>query len=80
MPTYEYECTKCGHTFEKRQGMTDEPLKRCPECRGKIERVIHGGAALMFKGSGFHVTDSRKPAAPCGRQTACEGGSCPMAQ
>lgn len=59
MPTYEYECQRCGHRFERFQSMTDEPLKRCPECRGKVNRVISGGAGLLFKGSGFYITDYR---------------------
>ena len=59
MPTYEYECTNCGHRFERFQSMKDEPLKRCPECRHKIRRVLHGGAGFLFKGSGFYITDYR---------------------
>lgn len=59
MPTYEYECTKCGHRFDAFQQMSEEPLKRCPECRGKVERLISGGAGVIFKGSGFYTTDYR---------------------
>jgi putative FmdB family regulatory protein len=59
MPTYEYKCNKCGHLFEEFQKMTDEPLKRCPKCRGKIVRLLGTGAGLIFKGSGFYVTDYR---------------------
>lgn len=59
MPTYEYECTRCDHRFEKFQSMRDEPLKRCPECRGKIRRVLGTGAGIIFKGSGFYQTDYR---------------------
>ena len=59
MPTYEYECSKCGHRFELFQQMSDEPRKRCPECRGKVERLISGGAGVIFKGSGFYETDYR---------------------
>lgn len=59
MPTYEYECQKCGHEFEAFQRMTDEPLKRCPQCRGKIVRKIGTGAGLLFKGNGFYITDYR---------------------
>ncbi len=61
MPTYVYRCSKCGHEFEKFQKISDPPRGRCPECRGKAERVITGGAALLFKGSGFYVTDYRSP-------------------
>ena len=59
MPTYEYECEKCGHRFEIFQSMKDEPKKRCPKCRGKIRRLIGTGAGMIFKGSGFYVTDYR---------------------
>jgi len=59
MPTYEYECTSCGHTFERFQSITDEPLKRCPECRCKVRRLIGSGAGIIFKGSGFYETDYR---------------------
>lgn len=58
MPTYTYRCTKCGHEFERFQSMSDEPVKRCPECKSKVERVIHP-VGIVFKGSGFHKTDYR---------------------
>ena len=60
MPTYDYQCTKCGHTFEAFQSMTEEPLKKCPECNGKVKRLIGGGSGLIFKGSGFYITDYKK--------------------
>lgn len=59
MPTYEYECRKCGHKFEEFQSITAEPLKKCPKCNGNIRRLIGAGAGLMFKGSGFYATDYR---------------------
>ena len=59
MPTYEYECEKCGHRFEIFQSMKDEPKKRCPKCKGKLRRLIGTGAGMIFKGSGFYVTDYR---------------------
>lgn len=61
MPTYEYECPKCGKTFEVFQSMKDEPLKTCPDkkCKGKVKRLIGTGAGLIFKGSGFYITDYR---------------------
>ncbi len=59
MPTYDYECTQCGHTFEAFQNMSDEPLKKCPECGKKVRRLIGGGVGIIFKGSGFYVTDNK---------------------
>lgn len=57
MPTYEYECKSCGHDFETFQSMSDAPLKDCPECGGELRRLINGGGGVIFKGSGFYVTD-----------------------
>ena len=59
MPTYEYECQKCGHLFERFQNMSDERVKTCPECRGKVKRLLGAGAGIIFKGSGFYQTDYR---------------------
>ena len=59
MPTYEYECQKCGHRFEDFASMTAKPLSHCPKCRGKLKRLIGPGAAPLFKGSGFYQTDYR---------------------
>ena len=65
MPTYEYVCQKCQHAFEIFQSMKDEPLKRCPECKKPaLKRQVGGGAGLIFKGSGFYITDYKKTAAP----------------
>ena len=60
MPTYEYECRKCGHQFEKYQSILAEPLKTCPKCKGKVARVVSGGGGIIFKGSGFYQTDYKK--------------------
>jgi putative FmdB family regulatory protein len=58
MPTYEYACSKCGHHFEQFQSMRDEPLRKCPKCHKlALKRLIGGGAGLIFKGSGFYITD-----------------------
>lgn len=57
MPTYDYKCTKCQHRFEMLQTMNEPPRKRCPECGCKVERLIGAGAGLIFKGSGFYITD-----------------------
>ncbi len=60
MPTYEYECPKCGHRFEKFQGINDPPVKVCPKCKGrKVKRLIGTGGGIIFKGSGFYSTDYR---------------------
>jgi putative FmdB family regulatory protein len=58
MPTYAYECEKCSHKFEIEQKISDPPRKRCPECRGKVFRVIHPVGHIL-KGSGFYRTDYR---------------------
>lgn len=59
MPLYDYKCTKCGHIFEVAQKISEEPLKYCPLCKGEIKRLI-SAAGIIFKGSGFHVTDYAK--------------------
>ncbi len=60
MPTYDYECTKCGHTFEAFQMMSEDPLKSCPACEKEgLRRLIGGGSGIIFKGSGFYINDSR---------------------
>ncbi|MDR3342633.1 MAG: zinc ribbon domain-containing protein [Treponema sp.] len=90
MPTYEYECKSCGHSFDVFQSMSETPIKTCPQCGKEVRRLINGGSGIIFKGSGFYVTD-RKGAgaakvsdgkqAPAG--SACcgcakaESGSCP---
>jgi putative FmdB family regulatory protein len=60
MPTYEYQCSKCGHKFEKFQSITSTPSKQCPACKkNTAQRLIGTGAGLIFKGSGFYITDYR---------------------
>ncbi|MFN7140375.1 MAG: FmdB family zinc ribbon protein [Limisphaerales bacterium] len=87
MPTYEYACSKCGHQFEKFQSMKDNALTVCPEdsCgqkrwgKGKVKRVMGPGAGLIFKGSGFYITDYRsenyKQAAKKDASTGTSGGT-----
>jgi putative FmdB family regulatory protein len=62
MPTYEYECQKCGHHYELYQSIKDAPKRTCPKCRGRVKRLLGTGTGLIFKGSGFYTTDYRKPA------------------
>ena len=67
MPTYEYACAKCGHEFELFQSMKDKPLTACPKdkCKlkkwgkGRVKKLMGTGAGLIFKGSGFYITDYR---------------------
>ena len=78
MPTYEYRCPK-GHEFELFQRRSDEPRTACPECAEIAERLLSGGAGLIFKGEGFYITDYRsdeyKKAASSDKEAASEGGS-----
>lgn len=62
MPIYEYECTSCNVRFERQQSVHDAPVKDCPECAGTTRRVFHP-VGIIFKGSGFYVTDNRKTSA-----------------
>ncbi len=59
MPTYEYECDVCHHRFEKKQNFDAKPIAKCPQCGGRLRRVFHP-APVIFKGSGFYITDNRK--------------------
>jgi len=60
MPIYEYECRACHHRFERKQRFDEEPVAICPQCQSKAHRVIHS-VPIIFKGSGFYVTDHRNP-------------------
>jgi len=60
MPTYEYECKKCGYRFEKFQKMTEPPVEVCPECKEKkVKRLISAGSGVIYKGPGFYTTEYR---------------------
>ncbi len=72
MPTYDYECSKCKHTFEEFQSITSEPGAECPKCGSKARRLISGGAGIIFKGSGFYTTDYRKSSASNGKSSPSE--------
>ena len=85
MPTYDYRCNACGHTFEEFQMMSDRVMRKCPECgRLKLERLIGSGAGFVFKGSGYYVTDYRsksyddaKKADTAEKKSSESGGSSP---
>ncbi len=57
MPTYDYICSDCNYKFERFQSMSDEPIRICPICGGVVRRIISGGTGLIFKGSGYYLTD-----------------------
>lgn len=84
MPTYEYECEKCGVRFERQQSMTDAPVTECPKCRGNVRRLITGGAGFIFKGSGHGQGNQRAGACQleqlgrtcCGRDQRCGKPRC----
>jgi putative FmdB family regulatory protein len=59
VPMYEYECENCGTHFERLQSISEEPVRQCPECSGVVHKVFHP-AGIIFKGSGWYITDSRK--------------------
>jgi putative FmdB family regulatory protein len=75
MPTYEYECPKCGHTFEAFQLMSAKPLTKCPSCKKTgVRRLLGAGAGFVFKGSGFYETDFKtKKGAPPAKETKTTG-------
>ena len=86
MPTYEYRCKSCAHEFEKFQGITEKPVRRCPACgRNTVQRLIGTGAGIIFKGSGFYETDYRsksysegaksESSPPAGSEPCKSGGS-----
>jgi putative FmdB family regulatory protein len=60
MPTYHYRCPSCAHEFERFHKMTVKSRPKCPQCGSRTERVISGGAGLVFKGSGFYITDYKR--------------------
>lgn len=76
MPTYDYECQTCGHQFEARQSMKDPHLTDCPQenCSGPVKRKIGLGAGLIFKGSGFYITDYRSDSYKAAAKKDSEGG------
>ncbi|HAC45218.1 MAG TPA: FmdB family transcriptional regulator [Chloroflexi bacterium] len=74
MPIYGYRCSNCGHEFEIQQRMSDQPLKACPKCHGKLNKILYP-VGISFKGSGFYTTDygSGKSAAAASSNGAAKG-------
>jgi putative FmdB family regulatory protein len=66
MPTYDYQCTQCGHLYEAFQAITAEPKSECPKCGAPAKRRIGTGVGLIFKGSGFYQTDYKRKDSPKG--------------
>ena len=75
MPTYDYECRKCKNKFEVFQSMSAEPVKKCPKCKGKVDKLIGSGTGIIFKGTGFYETDYKKKEKPASEKKS----SCPKA-
>jgi putative FmdB family regulatory protein len=75
MPTYEYRCPACGEEFEKFQRMSDDPVADCPGCGKPAERRMSGGAGLLFKGSGFYITDYRSDSYKKAAKSESGGGA-----
>ena len=74
MPTYSYRCPNCGHEYEKLQKISDRTRAKCPECSTRGERVITGGAGLVFKGSGFYITDYKRAGESGKKEEGGKGG------
>lgn len=76
MPTYDYVCQACDHTFEEFQSITAKPLRKCPTCgKPKLKRLIGTGAGIIFKGSGFYETDYRSESYKKAAKAESEGGT-----
>lgn len=79
MPIYEYLCNSCGREFEINQSMQDPPLEICPECKGKIKRIISGGSGFIVKNAGSGLAFQPrcgKTETCCGSKTPCETPGC----
>jgi putative FmdB family regulatory protein len=74
MPTYEYRCNDCGEHLEVVQSFSDEPLKKCPSCKGKLRKVF-SPVGIVFKGSGFYKTDNRGGKGGSHKHTESSGSS-----
>ena len=80
MPTYEYECDKCGHRFERFQGISEGPIRECPRCEGTVRRLISTGAAIIVKGGGraraAGCSLENTGETCCGRSQRCDDAPC----
>ncbi|HOJ75603.1 MAG TPA: zinc ribbon domain-containing protein [Phycisphaerae bacterium] len=75
MPTYDYECSACHHKFEQYQSITAPAITKCPECgKNKVKRLIGTGAGIIFKGSGFYITDYRSDSYKAAAKAEASGG------
>jgi putative FmdB family regulatory protein len=74
MPIYEYACDTCESTFERKQKFSDEPVRTCPDCGNEVRRVLYP-AGIIFKGSGFYVTDNRSGSSAGTDRSAGNGSS-----
>jgi putative FmdB family regulatory protein len=79
VPTYDYECSHCGHKFEAFQKISDKPLEQCPKCKKKVRRLIGSGSGIIFKGAGFYATDYRKGTKPAPQEVS-KNAVCPKAK
>ncbi len=79
MPNYQYECQSCRRQYVYFQGMSEDPLRSCPDCGGPLVRLLSGGGGVIYKGSGFYVNDYKKDK---GASAACAGScsGCPAAE
>ncbi|MCR9143347.1 MAG: hypothetical protein NXI24_13930 [bacterium] len=77
MPTYTYECKDCGHRYDNFQSISAAADTECPECKGRVERVIGGGVGIVFKGSGFYVTDYKKDSGSSSGASSSNAASSP---
>jgi len=76
MPTYEYGCKSCGYRFEEFQSIVDDPVKVCPKCNKEtVQRFVSRGAGLIFKGSGFYITDYKKKNSSSNGETGRNGST-----
>ena len=79
MPVYEYECGQCAHKFDQRKSFSEGAISACPQCSGEAKRVF-APVPIVFKGSGFYVTDYRKEKAPVEEKAVCPKTDCASAK